>query len=145
MPRLLWNRKVHYRVHNSPLLVPVMSHMHSVHIVPPISLRSIIILSSHLCLGLPSGLFCSSFPPKLRTHFSSLYLCYMPRLSHPPWLNHPNNIRCSVQVMKLHIAQSSPVSRHFLPLRSRYSLSTLFSNTINVCSSLSVRHQVSHP
>jgi hypothetical protein len=39
-------------------------------------------LSTHLCLGLPSGLFPSGFPPiPLLPH-----LCYMPRLSHPYWL-----------------------------------------------------------
>jgi hypothetical protein len=41
---------------------------------------------------------------------------------------------------------SSPASRHFLPLRPKYTpLSTLFSNTLNLCSSLSARDQVSHP
>jgi hypothetical protein len=45
----------------------------------------------------------------------------MPRLSHFRWLDHPNNIRWSVQVMKLLIMQSSPVSCHFLPLRYKYS------------------------
>jgi len=42
--------------------------------------------------------------------------------------------------MKLLIMESSPVSCHFLPL-----LSTLFSHTLNLWSSLTVRDQVSHP
>jgi hypothetical protein len=50
-------------------------------------------------------------------HFS--YASYMPRQSHPPWFNHPNKILWSVQAMKLLIMKSSPISRHFLPLRSR--------------------------
>jgi hypothetical protein len=37
-----------------------------------------------------------------------------------------------VQVMKLLIMQSSSASRHFLPLTSRYNLSILFSNTLNL-------------
>jgi hypothetical protein len=41
-------------------------------------------------------------------------------------------------------APHSAASYNFLPLRSKYSLSTLFSNTLNLCSSLSVRDQVSH-
>jgi hypothetical protein len=32
--RLLWNQKVHYRVHNSPPPVPVLCQMHSVHTLP---------------------------------------------------------------------------------------------------------------
>jgi hypothetical protein len=35
--------------------------------------------------------------------------------------DHPKNISWRVQIMKLHILQSSPASRHFLPARSRYS------------------------
>jgi hypothetical protein len=58
---ILWNPKVHYRVHKSPPLVPFWAT--SIQSIPslPISLRSILILSTHLRLGLPGGLFPSGF------------------------------------------------------------------------------------
>jgi hypothetical protein len=46
--------------------------------------------------------------------------------------------------MKLLIRESSPASPHFL-LDPDILLITLFSNTLNLCSSLSARDQVSHP
>jgi hypothetical protein len=49
------------------------------------------------------------------------HACYTTHQSHPPLFDLPNNIWWSVQVMKLLIMQSSPASRHFLPLRSKYS------------------------
>jgi hypothetical protein len=39
----------------------------------------------------------------------------MLRPSHLPWADHPNNIWCSVQVMKLFTVQSSLAFHHFLP------------------------------
>jgi len=54
-----------------------MSHIHSVH-THPISLRSILILYSHLRLGLPGGLFPAGFPTKILYNFHLSHACYMP-------------------------------------------------------------------
>ena len=59
----LWNPKVHYRTLKRPPPVPNLGQPNPVHIPPhPTSWRSILILSTHLRLGLPSGLFPSGFP-----------------------------------------------------------------------------------
>jgi hypothetical protein len=62
IPRILWNPKVHYRTHKCPSPLPILSQLHPVPTTP--SQRSILILSSHLRLGLPSGLFPSGLPTR---------------------------------------------------------------------------------
>jgi len=69
----------------------------------PISLRSILISMSHLCLGLPSCIFFQDFLTKILYALLSSPMCYMSCPSHPPWLHHPNNI---VEVHKLSSSSS---------------------------------------
>ena len=64
IPRILWNLKVHYCIYKCPPPVPVLSKVNPVHAPHPTSWRSILILSFHLHLGLPSGPFTSGFPTK---------------------------------------------------------------------------------
>jgi hypothetical protein len=62
--------------------------------------------------------------------------------SHHPWFDHPNDIWWRVHVIKF----LSPASYHFPPpIGPNILLSTLSANTLNLCSSLSMRDQVPHP
>jgi len=62
--RILWNPKVHYLIHKCPPPVPFLSQLDPVHTPHATSSRPIVILPSHLRMGLPSGLFPSGFPTK---------------------------------------------------------------------------------
>jgi hypothetical protein len=95
-----------------------------------ISLRSILILSTHLCLGLYSGLFISDFPITSYVHCPFSHACYMPCTSHPPWHDDSNYAWGGAQFVKLLIMQFSPASYHFILLRPKYSPQRLFSNIL---------------
>jgi hypothetical protein len=96
-----------------------------------ISLTSILILSIHLRLGLPSGLFPTGFTTYI---LFSPHSCYMSCPSYLHWLDGSNYTWRSVQVKKLLIMQFSPTSCHFIPLRSEYSQHC--SQTVCLCSPL---------
>ena len=81
IPRILWNPKDHYRIHNSPPPVAILRR--SIQSMPhPTSRRSILILSYHLRLGLLSGLPTSGFPTKtLYLPLSSPHVLLAPPIS----------------------------------------------------------------
>ena len=113
---------------------------------PPTSWRSILILSSHLRLGLPSGLVPSGFPNRT--------LC-TPLLS-------PIQATCPAHLILLDFTTRTTLGKEYRSLSSSLChflqfpvtssllgpntlLSNLFSNTLSLRSSLSVSDQVSHP
>jgi hypothetical protein len=96
-------RNTHYRIHKRPQLVHI-SQKNSVHLI---SLKSILILFSHVRLGLSCGLFLSGSPTKtLYALFS--HSCYMHCPSDPPSFHYSNYIWQGAYVIKLPITQLSP-------------------------------------
>jgi hypothetical protein len=61
--------------------------------------------------------------------------CYMPCPPHPPWFDHNNNVWWNISSSLCSLLYSAAT----FSLLGPNILSTLFSNTLNICSSLSVR------
>ena len=143
---ILWNPKVHYRIHKFQPPVPILSQLNPVHAPHLISWRSILILSSYLHLGLSSGLFPSDFPTK------KLYTSLFDRIraTRPAYLNIFDFITRTILGEQYRSLSSSLCN--FLPspvtpslLGPNILLNTLFSNTLSLCSSRNVSDQVWHP
>ena len=111
----------------------------------PTSLRSSLILTSHLHLGLPNGLFPSGFP--IKTLYMPLlpHMHYMPHPPHSSRFYYPNNIGWGVRSCGSSLCSFLHPPVTLYPLGPNILLSTLFSNTFSLHSSLNVSDHVSHP
>jgi hypothetical protein len=131
IPRVLGNRKVHYRIHKWP----------------PFQF-----LKTYLNIILPSTPGSSKWPLSIRfPHQNPLntsplpHMCYMSRPSHSSRFDHPINIWLGLQIIKFLIMffLHSPVTSSLLGPNSL--LSALFSDAFSLRFSLYVIDQVSQP
>jgi hypothetical protein len=133
-------------IHKNQPPIPILSQLNPLH-HQPIYQRSILIPSSHLRLGLLSGLFPLGFPTiTLYTFLSS-----PTRATCPAHLIRLDFICLMtiwgwVQNRKLHIVQFTSLSCYFNPRRSKYTPQNLFSNTLSLCySQVRDPHTHTHP
>jgi hypothetical protein len=144
IPRLLWNPNNHYRVHKSPPLDPVLSQINPVHVLTIFKIHSNIILPSTPASPRRCSPFMFSDQNVVRISLLSR-ACYM--LAHPTLLN---LITLIIFGEAYKLWSSSLCSLLQLPdtsslLGPNIVLRTLFWNTLNLRSFLSVRDQVSYP
>jgi len=143
--RVSWNPKVLYRIHKRPSPVPILNQLDPVHTTTSHFLQ-VHLNKIHLRLFLPSGLFPSSFLTK--TLYTTLF--YPIRVTcpaHPILLDFITRTILGEEYRSLSSSLCSFL--HFLVTSSLLGpnilVSTLFSDTLSLRSSLNVSDQVSHP
>jgi hypothetical protein len=139
IPHLLWNQKVHCRVHKIPPPTSILSHMNQIRTLQPYFPK----ISFNIVLSSTPRSFKWSLSFRLSSQnfvrISHLpNSCQMVCPCHLPLFDDPNNIWW-IHIIKLLIMQfffHPPVTSSALSLNVL--LSSPFSNTVSLCSSINV-------
>ena len=145
IPSILWNPKVHYRIHKCLPPVPLMSQLDSVHTPTSYSLKI------HLSIILPSMPGSPRWSLSLRfPHQNPVYASPLPCTRYMPQPSILFNfITWTILGEEYGSFSSSLCSFPHSPVTSsllgpNILLSTLFSDTLSLCSSHNVSDKVSH-
>jgi hypothetical protein len=100
IPRVLWNPKVHHRIHKRPPAVSTLSQLNPVHTPTSYFLKIHVNIIFTSTSGSPQWSFSLRFPHQNPAHASPLpHLCYMPRPRHCSRFYRPHKIWWAVQII----------------------------------------------
>jgi hypothetical protein len=101
IPRILWNPKVHYRIHKCPLPGPILSQLDSVHTPKPHSLNTHLNIILPSMPGSPKWSLSFTFPYQNPGYTSPLpYMLHAPPISFFSILS-PEQYWWAVQIIRL--------------------------------------------
>lgn len=117
--RILWDSKVHCRIHNSSPPVPILSQMEALHTLPSWSFKIRFDIIFAFRPRFSRWFLSFSFPTKTLGIALLSLVCHITRLSYHPWFDHSRSTNREVELLIMLLSSVSSCA-HLPTLRARY-------------------------